>query len=97
MNKNVHVRVARYACMHACVLHGLGPHSSVRPTRCAAQMIETRYHLNPDRFNTLQKLVLTEKEDKVTASENSTTSLMWFKRYGRAGWVGVLGGWAAWV
>ena len=59
-------------------------------------MIETRYHLNPDRFNTLQKLVLTEKEDKVTASENSTTSLMWFKRYGDnmvGRWVG--DGWCA--
>jgi len=42
--------------------------------------MEARYKTNPERFDTLQKLLLTEKEDKVTASDNANTSLLWFKR-----------------
>jgi len=45
--------------------------------------MEARYKTNPERFDTLQKLLLTEKEDKVTASDNANTSLLWFKRYAK--------------
>jgi hypothetical protein len=47
----------------------------------ARQLIDARYKLNPERCDTLQKVVQAEKEDKVTTSDNATVSMLWFKRY----------------